>query len=243
MTDESLINFSIIIPVFHESNIINSLIDDIRNTNGNFTIEIIVVDGGDHKDTIKVITDQDVICITSMKGRGNQMNAGARIAQGSILVFLFADTKIPINMFYEIDKVIQTGSYLVGSFRLRIDSERLIYRILSRFINFRSIVTRVPYGDQCIFLKKEYFEKVGGYKDILLMEDVDLMRRIKRAGEKIYIIPTYVKTSRRRWEQEGIIKCTLRNWMIRALYYIGIQPDKLAKFYSPHKSYSKESFL
>lgn len=243
MTNEGNIDFSIIIPVFHESDIINSLIDDIRNTNRNFTIEIIVVDGGEYQDTIKAITDQNVICITSMKGRGIQMNAGARIAQGSVIVFLFADTKIPINLVSEIDKVIQTGLFQVGSFRLMIDSERLIYKILSRFINFRSKVTRIPYGDQCIFMKKEYFEKVGGYKNILLMEDVDLMRRIKRAGDQIYIIPTYVRTSARRWEQEGIIMCTIRNWMIRALYYLGIQPDKLAKFYRQHKNYSKESLL
>jgi len=243
MTNEGQIDVSIIIPVLHESDMINFLIDDIRNTTGDFTIEIIVVDGGEHQDTIKVITDQDVICITSMKGRGIQMNAGARIAQGSILVFLFADTKIPKNLVSEIDKVLQTGAFQVGSFRLMIDSERLVYKILSRFINFRSKVTRIPYGDQCIFLKKEYFEKVGGYKNILLMEDVDLMRRIKRAGDQIYIIPTYVRTSKRRWEKEGIIKCTIRNWMIRALYYLGIQSDILAKFYRPHKKYSKESLL
>ena len=93
------------------------------------------------------------------------------------------------------------------------------------------MVTRIPYGDQCIFIKKDYFEKIGGYKNIAIMEDIELMKRIKRTGDKICIIPNYIKTSSRRWEKEGIISCALRNWMIRFFYYIGIHPDRFERFY------------
>ncbi|MCK5255532.1 MAG: glycosyl transferase family 2, partial [Deltaproteobacteria bacterium] len=91
--------------------------------------------------------------------------------------------------------------------------------------------TRIPYGDQIIFLRKDYFNKIGGYKEIPLMEDVELMQRIKRQGDKICILTDKVVTSPRRWEKEGIIFCTLRNWIILTLYMIGISPSKLAKYY------------
>ena len=90
----------------------------------------------------------------------------------------------------------------------------------------------MPFGDQAIFLRKYYFNKIGGYKDIPLMEDVELMRRIRKRGDKIHVLQDRVRTSPRRWESEGIIVCTLRNWMIRALYTIGVPPEILLQFYA-----------
>ncbi|MGD0283471.1 MAG: glycosyl transferase family 2, partial [Dissulfurispiraceae bacterium] len=90
---------------------------------------------------------------------------------------------------------------------------------------------RIPYGDQAIFIWKEYFHAAGGFREIPIMEDVELMRRIKKTGDKIYIIPEKVKTSPRRWEKEGIVYCTLRNWTLITLYFAGMPPEKLVKFY------------
>ncbi len=223
--------FSVIIPVYHESENINFIIKNIKKIDSSYSYEIIVVDGSNDLDTIKVIKYNKVVSIVSKKGRFRQMNTGAKIASGEILIFLHSDTELPNNSFTEIKKLIDTEEFVAGAFRISIRSDKTVYKIISKLINFRTMVTRIPYGDQCIFIKKDYFKKIGGYRNIAIMEDVELMRRIKRSGNKICILPNYVKTSSRRWEKEGIIFCTLRNWMIRFFYYIGIHPDKLEKFY------------
>ncbi|MDP2647525.1 MAG: glycosyl transferase family 2, partial [Desulfobacterales bacterium] len=89
----------------------------------------------------------------------------------------------------------------------------------------------IPYGDQAQFIQKDFFHQVGGFKEFPIMEDVEFMRRIKRAGKKIAIIPSRVYTSPRRWEKEGIVRCTLRNWVLIALYFLGGSPENLARFY------------
>jgi GT2 family glycosyltransferase len=97
--------------------------------------------------------------------------------------------------------------------------------------NWRSRLSRVPYGDQAIFIRATYFEAIGGFREIPIMEDVDLMRRIKRKGGKIVILREPVLTSARRWEQEGLIYGTLRNWLLILLYLCGVAPQRLAPFY------------
>ena len=118
-----------------------------------------------------------------------------------------------------------------GAFRLGIQSDRLAFRIIEKVANFRSRTTRIPYGDQAIFIERNFFQQVGGYKEIPLMEDVELMRRIKKAGGKIAIINRQVQTSPRRWEKEGVVRCTLRNWVLITLYFLGVSPNQLVKFY------------
>jgi hypothetical protein len=103
--------------------------------------------------------------------------------------------------------------------------------VIGTLSSFRSRLSRIPFGDQALFIRKEYFNRIGGYKEIPLMEDVELMRRIKRTGDKIWIIPERVMTSARRWEREGVIYCTFRNWTLQILYLLGVSPDKLARFY------------
>jgi len=223
--------FSVIIPVYHESENINLIIKNIKQIKSSYSYEIIVVDGSKDLDTIKALKYSNVISIVTKKSRSRQMNTGAKIAGGEILIFLHSDTELPRNTFSVIKKLIDNEKFVAGAFRISIKSDKIVYKIISKFINFRTIITRIPYGDQCIFIKKDYFKKIGGYKNIAIMEDVELMRRIKRSGERICIIPSYVKTSSRRWDKEGIIFCTLRNWMIKFFYYIGIHPDKLVRFY------------
>ncbi len=101
------------------------------------------------------------------------------------------------------------------------------------YVFLRTRLTRVPFGDQAIFIRKEYFERIHGYHDIPIMEDVELMRRIKKRGGRIVIIPKKVMTSPRRYEQEGILYCTLRNWMVQLLYALGASPERLVKWYQP----------
>lgn len=222
---------SIIVPVLNEQGQINSLIEHINGQDYDGDFEIIIVDGDPQCGTIKAIRDNSVICITSSKGRARQMNAGAAIARGAVLIFLHADTKLPEGALQKISQVLGNPKYIGGAFDLGIDSDRLILKYIAVRASFRSRLNRIPYGDQAIFIRKNYFDKIGGFRDIPLMEDVDLMRRIKKDGKKIHILRDKVITSARRWENEGAVYTTLRNQIIVFLYYLGVSPHKLAKLY------------
>lgn len=226
--------FSIVIPVLHERDQINSVVEHLRSQDFEDVWEIIAVDGDPQGSTIKAIEDKDVISLTSAKGRARQLNAGAAIAQGEILIFLHADTKLPSSAMKKISQVLENEKYVGGAFDLRIDSDRLFLKYIAARASLRSRLNRTPYGDQTIFIRKSYFGKIGRFKEIPFMEDVELMRRIKRRGDKIFILRDRVKTSARRWEKEGIFYTTLKNQMLVSLYYLGVSPHKLAKYYRRH---------
>lgn len=233
MKDDALkYRFSIIIPVLHEADRINQIIDHIHSQNHDKNYEIIVVDGAPDKNTLNAIGRTDVRCMTSEKGRAKQMNRGASIAKGDILVFLHADTLLPDRVLEKIDSALRDGKYICGAFDLGIDSDETIFKIISSMASLRTRLTQIPYGDQAIFIRREYFDKVNGYPDIPLMEDVALMRRLKREGYKISIIPDRVITSPRRWKKEGVLYTTLRNWIVFILYILGVPAQKLKRFYS-----------
>jgi rSAM/selenodomain-associated transferase 2 len=159
------------------------------------------------------------------------MNAGAAAACGEILIFLHADTTLPDNALEKINQAMQNLDYVGGAFDLKIDSDRLFLKYISTRASLRSRRNRIPFGDQAIFIRKKYFDQIGGYKEIPLMEDVDLMRRIKKDGKKIVILPDKVTTSARRWESEGAFYATMRNQILLRLFYLGVSPHKLAKYY------------
>ena len=136
------------------------------------------------------------------------MNKGASAAKGDILLFLHIDTELPEGAFAGISSVIDDGEYAGGAFDLGIESGRWIFRLIEKLVFVRTRATRIPYGDQAIFIRRECFETLKGFKDIPIMEDVEFMRRLKKSGYKISIIPQKVKTSSRRWEREGVLYCT-----------------------------------
>ena len=225
------IKFSIIVPVLHESDTINSLIEHLDRLEYDAGHEIIVADGSPDRDTIQAIGRKSVIKIVAPKGRARQMNAGASVAKGEILIFLHADTELLRDALTKIDTAMAQTHYIGGAFELDIKSERFMFKLLSRWASIRCHLTRIPYGDQAIFIKRDYFNTIGGYRDIPLMEDVELMRRIQRRGDKICILRDRVTTSPRRWEQEGFIYVNLRNAALFTMYLLGVSPEKLASFY------------
>jgi rSAM/selenodomain-associated transferase 2 len=224
-------SFSVIIPVFRESAIINQTIEHIRQISPGFDMELIVVDGDDHGNTVNAITSEQVIQMITAKGRARQMNKGASRAKGEILLFLHADTELPANAFRSISSFLDSGEYAGGAFDLGIRSPRRIFRIIEKAVSLRTRLTGIPYGDQAIFVRRDYFEKMRGFRDIPLMEDVEFMRNLKRSGYRIGIIPDKVRTSSRRWDREGVLFCTLRNWILISLYLLGADPRKLERFY------------
>ena len=226
------IPFSIIVPVLHESLRINHLINHLHRLEAHQQgCEIIVVDGSSTRDTIDAVRSNRVITVIAEPGRARQMNAGATVAHGEVLIFLHVDTELPHDAFTKIDSVMKQTKYVGGAFELGITSDRFLYRVLEYWVSLRCRLTRIPYGDQAIFIRRNYFEKLGGYSEIPIMEDIELMRRIRAAGDKIYIIPDRVMTSPRRWEQEGFIYVNMRNTALLLLYYLGVSPAKLTRFY------------
>lgn len=223
---------SIIIPVFNESRIINSTIEHLYTLDSSDTVEIIVVDGSPHGETINTVTNADVKKVLGEKSRGSQMNQGAALANGDVVLFLHADTLLSHDALDQIFTATKQHDIVGGAFDLGIQSEKNIFRLIAKVASIRSRLTRIPYGDQAIFLKKQFFDHIGGFKDIPIMEDVELMQRVKKTGKKIKFISRRVQTDSRRWEKEGIVYCTLRNWSIRTLYLLGVPPEKLEKFYS-----------
>jgi len=222
---------SVIIPVLNESRGINDLIAHIRSQAPVDTVEIIVVDGDPAGSTIKAVSQPDIVRAIAGAGRSIQMNCGAAHATSDVLLFLHADTFLPQNAFTRIRKAFEDAEYVAGCFDLGIRSDRRIFRITERYVALRTRVTRIPFGDQAIFIRRDYFERIGGYREIPIMEDVELMRRIRGRGDIVCIIPEKVSTSARRWEQEGVLFTTLRNWMLQAMYCCGVRPERLARFY------------
>ena len=225
------IKFSIIVPVFREGERINDLIGHLNRLDSDGNVEIVIVDGAQEKDTLRAIRSENVIKISSEQGRAKQMNAGTSIARGEILIFLHADTELPIYALRKIDSFIEQAEYVGGAFDLGIKSDKVIFKVIGAMSSLRSRLNRIPFGDQAIFIRREYFNKIGGYKEIPLMEDVELLRRIKKSGGRIRIFHDRAMTSPRRWEKEGVIYCTLRNWTLQTLYLLGVSPEKLINFY------------
>lgn len=225
------LRISIIIPVYNEQDTINGLIAHLRRLNEGSRAEVIVVDGDPQASTLRAIADKDVTAVTSLKGRGIQLNQGALRATGDILLFLHADTELPTDGLVRIMFALREGKHVAGAFRLGIRSSGIAFRIIEFGVLLRSYCVRIPFGDQAIFIRRDRFREIGGYKAIPIMEDVELMKRIRSIGWRIVLIPEKVSTSARRWKKEGLLTCTFRNLSLRALYALGMAPEKLARFY------------
>lgn len=229
-------DISIIIPVLNEAETIQAAVECLENQSIENKIELIVVDAHPEATTLEAIRMKhssrlQIKTDTSEKGRGTQMNRGVELASGSILLFLHVDTLLPEGAFQAISGTLQKKHIVGGAFDLGIRSSKWGYRIIENVATVRSRITRLPYGDQAIFLRRDYFHMIGGFSKIPIMEDVDLMRRIKKRGDTIEIIGKRVQTNPRRWEKEGLLYSTFRNWMLMMLYLMGVSPHKLVRFY------------
>ncbi|HKK33524.1 MAG TPA: TIGR04283 family arsenosugar biosynthesis glycosyltransferase [Desulfomicrobiaceae bacterium] len=225
---------SIIIPVYHEADRILTLLSTLDSTN-NTPFELIVVDGAPEQDTLAQLSGTTAIPLPSPPGRAVQMNHGAAIATGDILLFLHADTELPPGGLTLIQKALQDPQFKAGAFDLAITPATWGLRLIAATATLRSRWTRVPYGDQAQFFRADYFRAIGGYAEIPIMEDMEIMERIRDRGEKIVLLRPAVRTSGRRWKKEGVVRGTLRNWYIRMLYHFGVGPERLVGLYRVHK--------
>ncbi len=230
------LTYSVIIPVLNESAIINQSIKNILKVKDDYDVEIIVVDGDMYGTTVNVMENKDVIKIITGRGRGKQMNAGAFAAKGEVLIFLHADTEFPEGAFELINSLINDKMCDCGSFSLGIKSDKVIFRLIEKMVCIRTKLTNIPYGDQTFFIKRNRFFQLGGFADIPIMEDIEFMSRAKKSGLKVCVLPQKVLTSARRWNEEGIIYNTIRNWILATLYFTGVKPEILERFYYKHRN-------
>lgn len=230
---------SIIIPVYNETMAINHTLRHLAKSFAGIQIEVIVVDGNSKGNTIVSIDPH--FCsekinlkktISKKSGRAVQMNIGARLSKGKVLLFLHADTILSEQAVGSMLQQLKDPALDCGAFSLGIRHSHKAYRLIEFMANRRSKITRLPYGDQAQFFRKDYFESLGGFADIPLMEDVEIMQQVKKRKGRCRILPEKVYTSARRWEKEGALYCTLRNWTLISLYYLGVSPYRLAKYYA-----------
>ncbi|MGD8990750.1 MAG: TIGR04283 family arsenosugar biosynthesis glycosyltransferase [Desulfobacterales bacterium] len=220
-------NLSIIIPALNEAATIESTLCALQ---GGDHLEVIVVDGGSTDGTVDLARARGARVLQARPGKARQMNCGAKAAKGEVLVFLHADTRLPDEFYRLILAALAQPGVVAGAFRLSIDSCAAGIRFIERIAALRSRCLQLPYGDQALFMKKSTFEAVGGYVDVPIMEDFILVRCLRRTG-KIAILSAAVVTSPRRWQHFGILKTWLLNQMIVIAYYLGISPERLARWY------------
>jgi rSAM/selenodomain-associated transferase 2/rSAM/selenodomain-associated transferase 1 len=218
---------SIIIPALNEADSIESTLSHLERVDN---LEIIVVDGGSTDGTVDLARSWGAKVIQTTAGKAIQMNSGAAAATGKVLVFLHADTRMPKDFVLHIHSALNQKDVVAGAFRLSIDSRAAGIRFIEHMADLRSRLLQLPYGDQALFMKKSIFEAIGGFADVPIMEDFMLVRRLRRKG-KIAILPAAVITSPRRWLHFGIFKTWWVNQMIIIAYYLGIPPERLARWY------------
>jgi rSAM/selenodomain-associated transferase 2 len=220
---------SIIMPVLNEGDRLRGAINALRHlrVNGH---EVIVVDGGSADDTPAIADAHADMALSSPRGRALQMNTGARAASGDILLFLHADTLLPPGADHlVIDGLRQSGRGW-GRFDVRLAGRHPLLRIIGLAMNWRSRLTGIMTGDQAIFVRRDWFERIGGYPEIALMEDIALSKRLKREGPPLSLRQK-VLTSSRRWREQGIVRTIVTMWRLRLAYFLGADPERLARRY------------
>lgn len=201
-------------------------------------LEVFLADGGSQDKTVELAQQSGATILTVPYGRSAQLNTAALNARGDILLFLHADTVLPETYAADILKTLKQPGIAAGAFRLGINSDRLGIRLVESLTNLRSKWLQLPYGDQAIFMRRDVFLRLGGFSGLPIMEDYELVRRLQRQG-RVATLAKQVRTSARRWLKLGILRTTLINQLMIAGYWLGISPNRLARFYRNKKSHLK----
>jgi rSAM/selenodomain-associated transferase 2 len=198
-------------------------------------VEVIVVDGGSSDATLGLARPLSDKAVSAARGRGAQMNAGAALAAGEVLLFLHADTLLPPNADTLIAEGLAGGEHAWGRFDVAITPAGALLRTVAHSMNLRSRLTGIATGDQAIFVRRDVFFWCGGYPHQPLMEDIALSRALKRKSPPL-CLRACVVTSARRWQKHGVLRTIVLMWLLRLAYFCGADPARLAKTYEPENS-------
>lgn len=220
---------SIIIPTLNEAAAIAASLRALQTLRGR-GVEVIVVDGGSSDATIANASPYADLLIRAARGRALQMNAGAAAASGEALLFLHADTCLPVDADRAIYAHCPTN-LAWGRFDMRLSGRHPGLRVIERLINWRSRLAGIATGDQAIFVTRELFDAIDGYPEIALMEDIALSKRLKRHARPGRVNAKVVSSSRR-WESNGIARTVWLMWRLRLAYFLGADPGRLAQVYA-----------
>ena len=218
---------SIVVPTLDEATSLAQTLIAARDRGGE---ELIVADGDSRDATRDVAARLADTVVAAPRGRAAQMNAGAAVARGDVLLFLHADTQLPDGFADAVAQALNDPGVVGGYFAIALDAPGWRYRLTERLISGRSRLTGVATGDQAIFVRRAIFQALGGFAPLPLMEDIDLMRRLRHSG-RVAALPERVVSSARRWERNGFWRTVLLMWTLRLAYYAGVSPDTLARWY------------
>lgn len=219
---------SIIVPVLNEGAVLPRLHAHLLPVQ-QAGAEVIFVDGGSDDGSAELVRKLGWRLIQSARGRAQQMNAGAAVASGDVLLFLHADTRLPPTAMHRLQAAL-SGSQCWGRFDVRIQGRPFMLRLVALFMNARSRLTGIATGDQAIFVRRETFEAIGGFAPQPLMEDIEISKRLRRLTRPICLADK-VTTSGRRWEQRGLWRTIFLMWRLRWAYWRGVPASQLAEVY------------
>lgn len=221
--------FSIIMPVLNEEKGLEDQLTSLKRCCQGFDYELLIVDGGS-SDGTQAIAEKYGRVIRSARGRATQMNAGAALARGDVLLFLHADTRLPAQALTAIEQALNDAEIIGGAFQIKFDRRCWPYRLVAFSINLRSRLSQVFTGDQAYFIRATSFRAIGGYPEQPLMEDLEIIKKLRAVGT-IRLLPLCVTTSARRHEQIGLVRSVFFMWYLRTLYSFGVPPARLQRIY------------
>jgi rSAM/selenodomain-associated transferase 2 len=224
---DSLLKVSIIVPTLNEALGLNETLTQIQQL---FPYEIVVSDGGSHDGTLEIAEEFTEHVVKGSTGRALQMNAGARVANGDIFLFLHADSRIEPASYEKMLHSLGNSEKIGGAFSLYIDSDKWSLRLITQLANLRSKYFGIAYGDQAFFVKNSTFQQMNGFAELPICEDIDFFKRLRKFGPVI-LLKDKAFTSSRRWLKEGVWFTTLRNILIATLFKLGFPPRILTKWY------------
>lgn len=220
-------SISVIIPTLNEA---SCLAETLRRLREQRPLEILVVDGGSSDETSTIAAAGADRLLMGTRGRAAQMNHGASHAGGDVLLFLHADCTLEAGALAAAERGLRQPGVVAGCFRMNVTSPGLLYRLIDGCATARVYFTGLVYGDQGFFVERSRFLRIGGFPPLRLMEDVFISKRLRRQG-RIIVAPKRIFVSPRRWQRQGVLRQTLRNWTLTALAAAGVHPDRLAAFY------------
>lgn len=235
-------SLAVVVPTWNEEACLARLLESLEAPSGvepAVPDEVVVADGGSTDATLRVARERGARVVRVARGRGGQLAAGARAARAEVLWFLHADVVVEPGAVAALRAAFREPDVFACGVRQRIEASQPVYRLIERVADLRVSLGRV-YGDSGLAVRRGAYEAVGGFRDLPLFEDLDLSRRLRRRGRIRLVRDAVTRVSPRRWQAEGPLRRTVRNWALTLAWTLGVDPVRLARYYPPHSGAAGE---